>query len=115
MTEFRGERAAAGRRFAIVVARFNEGVTSALLAGARDAFRAAGAIVDDESGLVRIPREVVESALASAPPAFTVTPRGAARAIEVVRRIARCVLRADHRQLHADAHVRLAAAARLEG
>ena len=43
MTEFRGERAAAGRRFAIVVARFNEGVTSALLAGARDAFRAAGA------------------------------------------------------------------------
>jgi 6,7-dimethyl-8-ribityllumazine synthase len=35
VTEFRGERAAAGRRFAIVVARFNEGVTSALLAGAQ--------------------------------------------------------------------------------
>ncbi len=50
---------------------------------ARDAFRAAGAIVDDESGLVRIPREVVEQAIASAPARFLVTPRGAERAIEV--------------------------------
>lgn len=47
MTEFRGERSAAGRRFAVVVSRFNEGVTSALLQGARDAFRAAGARDED--------------------------------------------------------------------
>lgn len=43
MTEFRGRRDPAGRRFAVVVSRFNEAITSALLAGARDAFRAAGA------------------------------------------------------------------------
>ena len=43
MTEFRGSRDPAGRRFAVVVSRFNEEITSALLAGARDAFRGAGA------------------------------------------------------------------------
>ncbi len=52
-------------------------------AAARAAFRAAGAIVDDESGLVRLPREVVEHAVASAPSCFTVTPRNAERRIEV--------------------------------
>ncbi|MFM8944361.1 MAG: 6,7-dimethyl-8-ribityllumazine synthase [Actinomycetota bacterium] len=36
MTEFRGDRTSDGRRFAVVVSRFNEGVTSALLQGARD-------------------------------------------------------------------------------
>ena len=44
-------------------------------------FRAAGAIIDDETGLVRIPRDVVESAVSSAPREFTVTPRGANRKI----------------------------------
>jgi trimethylamine--corrinoid protein Co-methyltransferase len=50
---------------------------------ARNMFRSAGAIVDDESGLVRLPREVVEHAVASAPARFTVTPRGPARKLEV--------------------------------
>jgi len=50
-------------------------------ARAREAFRAAGAIVDDESGLVRIPRDVVEAAVSSAPGEFIVTPRGAERTI----------------------------------
>lgn len=52
-------------------------------AAARRVFRAAGAIVDDETGLVRIPREVIESAVATAPRTFTVTPRGPARRIDV--------------------------------
>ncbi len=52
-------------------------------ASARAVFRAAGAIVDDESGLVRVPREVVEHAVASAPARFTVTPRGPERTVEV--------------------------------
>jgi 6,7-dimethyl-8-ribityllumazine synthase len=34
MPEFRGRAAASGRRFAVVVSRFNEGVTERLLAGA---------------------------------------------------------------------------------
>ena len=50
---------------------------------ARDAFREAGAIVDDDTGLVRIPRDVVEQAIASAPSQFTVTPRNAARQLVV--------------------------------
>jgi trimethylamine---corrinoid protein Co-methyltransferase len=50
---------------------------------ARDVLRAAGALVDDETALVRIPRDVVEAAVATAPSSFTVTPRGAGRAIEV--------------------------------
>ena len=52
-------------------------------AAARNTFRAAGAIVDDASGLVRLPREVVEHAIASAPSSFTVTPRAPERAIQV--------------------------------
>ncbi len=35
MIEYRGEPRAAGRRFAIIVSRFNDGVTSRLVAGAR--------------------------------------------------------------------------------
>ena len=50
---------------------------------ARSAFAAAGSLVDDDTGLVRIPREVVEHALTSAPGQFTVTPRNPGRAIEV--------------------------------
>ena len=50
---------------------------------ARAAFRTAGAIVDDASGLVRVPREVVEQAVASAPTRFTVTPRNPRRALDV--------------------------------
>jgi 6,7-dimethyl-8-ribityllumazine synthase len=42
VTEFRGERAAEGRRFAVVVSRFNETITAKLLAGALDCFTAAG-------------------------------------------------------------------------
>ena len=59
-------------------------------ASARETFRAAGAIVDDETGLVRIPRDVVEAAVSSAPREFTVTPRGADRKIHAggdVRRL----------------------------
>lgn len=43
MTEFEGERTVGLRRFAIVASRFNESVTEKLLAGALDAFAAAGA------------------------------------------------------------------------
>ena len=50
---------------------------------ARAAFREAGALVDDESGLTRIPREVVAHAISSAPPRFTVTPRNPARRLDV--------------------------------
>ena len=52
-------------------------------AAARAAFSVAGALVDDETGLVRIPREVVEHALASAPERFVVTPRNPARRLEI--------------------------------
>jgi trimethylamine--corrinoid protein Co-methyltransferase len=50
---------------------------------ARATFAAAGAIVDDETGVVRIPREVVEHALAQAPERFTVTPRNPDRRLEI--------------------------------
>lgn len=50
---------------------------------ARVAFRQAGAEVDDASGLVRIPRALVEKALATAPSSFTLTPRNPARRINV--------------------------------
>ena len=52
-------------------------------ASARAAFAAAGAIVDEDTGLVRIPREVVEHALSSVPEQFTVTPRNPLRRLEV--------------------------------
>jgi trimethylamine--corrinoid protein Co-methyltransferase len=50
---------------------------------AREAYRGAGALVDDDTGLVRIPREVVSAAIASAPSEFTVTPRNPDRAVVV--------------------------------
>ena len=51
-------------------------------AGARAAFARAGATVED-SGLTRIPREVVAHALATAPARFTVTPRNPERRLEL--------------------------------
>ena len=47
MNEIRGNFEARGRRFAIVVARFNELVTSRLLAGALDCLRAHGIAEED--------------------------------------------------------------------
>ena len=50
---------------------------------ARSTFAAAGALVDEATGLVRIPADVVEHALATAPSRFTVTPRNPARSLDV--------------------------------
>jgi trimethylamine--corrinoid protein Co-methyltransferase len=50
---------------------------------ARRAFAAAGAEVDETSGLVRIPRELVSRALASAPARFVLTPRNPARRLNI--------------------------------
>lgn len=47
MNEIRGDFQARGRRFAVVVARFNELVTSRLLAGALDCLRAHGIAEED--------------------------------------------------------------------
>ncbi|HUU34132.1 MAG TPA: 6,7-dimethyl-8-ribityllumazine synthase [Vicinamibacterales bacterium] len=54
MPAFEGGRAAAGLRFAIVVARFNDFVTTRLLAGAREALAAAG-VADDAIDVVWVP------------------------------------------------------------
>jgi trimethylamine--corrinoid protein Co-methyltransferase len=50
---------------------------------ARRTFAAAGADVDDATGLVRIPRELVTQALASAPARFVLTPRNPARRLHI--------------------------------
>jgi trimethylamine--corrinoid protein Co-methyltransferase len=50
---------------------------------ARRKFREAGAEVDEATGLVKIPRELVDRALRSAPFSFVLTPRNPARAIHV--------------------------------
>jgi len=52
-------------------------------APARAAFRQAGATVDEDTGLTRIPRDVLTQALASAPSRFTVTPRNPERRLDV--------------------------------
>ncbi len=52
-------------------------------AAARALLRRAGAAVDEATGLVRIPRELVRDALKSAPASFTLTPRNPARRIHV--------------------------------
>jgi len=52
-------------------------------ASGRAALAAAGALVDEESGRVRIPHEVVEQALATVPERFAITPRNPARRLEV--------------------------------
>ncbi len=48
---------------------------------ARDIMRAAGAQVDEPSAMVRVDRALVERALATAPPSFTLTPRNPARQV----------------------------------
>jgi trimethylamine--corrinoid protein Co-methyltransferase len=50
-------------------------------AAARRKFREAGAKVDDSSGLVKIPRELVQHALETAPATFTLTSRNPARRV----------------------------------
>ncbi len=50
---------------------------------ARAAFAGAGALVDEPTGLVRIPTDLVEHALATAPSRFTVTPRNPARSLDI--------------------------------
>jgi len=52
-------------------------------AAARRLLASAGALVEDETGLVRIPREVVAHALGTVPGRFVVTPRNVARRLEV--------------------------------
>jgi 6,7-dimethyl-8-ribityllumazine synthase len=51
---FEGDRRAAGLRFAIVVARFNDFVTARLLAGAQAALAEAG-VADDDIDVVWVP------------------------------------------------------------
>ena len=50
-------------------------------AAARDKFRKAGATVDDATGLVKIPREVVAAALKTAPSTFILSSRNPARQV----------------------------------
>jgi trimethylamine---corrinoid protein Co-methyltransferase len=50
-------------------------------ARARDTLRAAGAVVEDATGTVRIDRGLVEHALATAPSSFTLTPRNVAKQV----------------------------------
>ena len=47
----------------------------------RAVLKALGASIDEASGNVRLDRGMVESALASAPPCFTVTPRNPAKRV----------------------------------
>jgi len=54
-----------------------------LLPEGRARLAEAGAIVDAESGLVRIGRDIVAAALEAAPSRFTMQPRGAERALPV--------------------------------
>jgi 6,7-dimethyl-8-ribityllumazine synthase len=54
MKELRGSRTAAGCRFAIVVAKFNDTITEGLLRGARQAL-AEAAVRDDDVTVVRVP------------------------------------------------------------
>ncbi|MEK7270841.1 MAG: 6,7-dimethyl-8-ribityllumazine synthase [Planctomycetota bacterium] len=64
-TTFEGRYAAAGRRFAIVAARFNEAVTERLLAGAKDEFRRHGA-GEDALDVAWVPGAFEISAVAKA-------------------------------------------------
>ncbi len=52
-----------------------------LSAPARKLFEQAGAIVDHDTGLVRVGRDVIEATLATTIPEFTLTPRNPERAI----------------------------------
>ncbi|HEX7199710.1 MAG TPA: trimethylamine methyltransferase family protein, partial [Dongiaceae bacterium] len=50
---------------------------------ARDLLRKAGAKVDDGTGLVRIPRELIAEGLKTAPSSFVLTPRNPERRVHV--------------------------------
>jgi trimethylamine--corrinoid protein Co-methyltransferase len=52
-------------------------------AAARDAFRKAGASVDEATSIVRVPRGLVSSSLKTAPPSFVLTPPNPARCVHV--------------------------------
>ncbi len=52
-------------------------------ADARSLLRKAGAKVDDSTGLVRLPRELIAEGLKSTKPSFTLTPRNPARRLHV--------------------------------
>ena len=52
--DLQGVRTAIGHRFAIVVARFNEGVTDGLLTGAREVLTEAG-VRDEDVTVLRVP------------------------------------------------------------
>ena len=54
MADFRGEPRAGGRRFVILVSRFNDNVTSRLLAGARACFQEHG-VDESDVDLVSVP------------------------------------------------------------
>ena len=54
MPEYQGQLAAQGRRFAVVVSRFNEGITSRLLTGARACFEEYG-VRDDDVDIFSVP------------------------------------------------------------
>ena len=54
MNELRGSHTAPGCRFAIVVSRFNEGVTAGLLKGALQAL-AAASVRDEDVTVVHVP------------------------------------------------------------
>jgi 6,7-dimethyl-8-ribityllumazine synthase len=52
--ELEGQRDAAGSRFAVIVSRFNEGITAGLLAGARQVLEEAS-VREDDITLVHVP------------------------------------------------------------
>ena len=54
MVQFRGDLRGDGKRFAIVVSRFNEFITDRLLAGAHEAFRQQG-VPEDRVDIARVP------------------------------------------------------------
>ena len=54
MPEYQGQLAAQGRRFAVVVSRFNESITSRLLTGARACFEEYG-VRDDDVDIFSVP------------------------------------------------------------
>lgn len=54
-----------------------------LLPKARDVFAAAGAAVDDDSQMVRLPVELTRSLLSTAPSRFTITSRNPAHSVEI--------------------------------
>ncbi len=75
-----------------------------LLPEARERFRKAGARVDDATEMVHIGRDIVDAAIASAPPAFTV--RGGVRERDVEFRLGKLVIQAGSGAPHASDLVR---------